>query len=131
MNRRSFEQLYLQMSIPPLAAKAQETNGRRIFCGVERPPLMVRRRACAVSNHEATVGPSSFETRPTGPREARPDDKLRRRSSGSGPVWLGMTAHDALAFPKRFTVSNKITKTAAGSERIMKSPICDMLGIEF
>src|SRR6266436_8761079 len=23
----------------------------------------------------------SFETRPTGPREARPDDKLRRRSS--------------------------------------------------
>src|SRR5258708_32880170 len=23
---------------------------------------------------------SSFETRPTGPREARPDDKLRRRS---------------------------------------------------
>src|SRR5467141_1768906 len=24
---------------------------------------------------------SSFETRPTGPREARPDDKLRRRSS--------------------------------------------------
>jgi len=28
--------------------------------------LMVRRRASAVSNHEATVGPSSFETPPCG-----------------------------------------------------------------
>jgi hypothetical protein len=27
---------------------------------------MVRRRTCAVSNHEATDGPSSFETRPNG-----------------------------------------------------------------
>src|SRR6267378_2090067 len=42
---------------------------------------MVRRRSRAVSNHEATMRFSSFETRPTGPREARPDDKLRRRSS--------------------------------------------------
>jgi len=42
---------------------------------------MVRRRLfSAVSNHEVR-GPS-LETRPTGPREARPDDKLRRCSPG-------------------------------------------------
>src|SRR5438067_633787 len=34
--------------------------------------LMVRRRVCAISNHEAAIGPSSFETR------------RRRRSSGRG-----------------------------------------------
>ena len=43
--------------------------------------FMVRRRACAVSNDRGPTTSSSFETRPTGPRKARPDDKLRRRSS--------------------------------------------------
>src|SRR5260370_18396725 len=63
--------------------------------------LMVRRRTCAISNHEATVRAASFETRrkrrssepvkktdlilrslPPGPREARPDAKLRKRLEG-------------------------------------------------
>src|ERR1700730_6919187 len=48
---------------------------------LNRRALMVTRRPCAVSNHDASALLSSFEARPTGPREARPDDKLRRRSS--------------------------------------------------
>ena len=49
--------------------------------------LMVRRRACAVSNHETAIElrPSTdlvLRSLPPGPCEARPDDKLRKRREG-------------------------------------------------
>jgi hypothetical protein len=55
----------------PLLRMRFESGDRKIEEGDRQPStLMVRRRPCAVSNHEATDGPSSFETR------------RRRRSSG-------------------------------------------------
>src|SRR5882757_8155276 len=51
----------------------------------------------------------------------------------SGPVALGITACDALALSDQFDIkqNEQRQKLPRGADKTMKSPICDMLGIEF
>jgi NAD(P)H-dependent flavin oxidoreductase YrpB (nitropropane dioxygenase family) len=83
---------------------------------------MVRRRACTASNHEARGHPSR-----RGQKAAPLDEVLF-------VTILGITANDALAFCefcRSRQQASRAEKGRAGSGTTMKSPVCDMLGVEF
>src|SRR5690242_16083993 len=84
---------------------------------------MVRRRACAVSNHEAPIVILGAILRNAA--FAAPWDEV---------ATLGMHTPDALAFTGNSKIQSKMSsrqKLPQGMDTTMKSPICDMLGIEF
>ena len=77
---------------PPSTSGIASTSrsARRSACGSRNATLMVRRRVSAVSNHEAPIVVSSFETR------------RRRRTSGQG------VRPDAVKLVQRFLGSNHV-----------------------